>query len=75
MRCKYHFFCAITVVLSIILPARSSNYKVTAATPLVCAFAFATLLLMKSKKANWLALAPNSYTKRLARYEPKMARR
>lgn len=49
------------------------HYNTTA--PLVCAFALATLLLMKSKKANCDALEPNSYTKREARYEPKMARR
>lgn len=48
-------------------------YNVT--LPFVCAFALATLLLMKSKNANCDALAPNSYTKREARYEPKMARR
>jgi hypothetical protein len=42
---------------------------------LVCAFALATRLLMKSKNANCDALGPNSYTKREARYEPKIARR
>ena len=49
------------------------HYNTTAS--LVSAFALATLLLMKSKKANCDALEPNSYTKREARYEPKMARR
>lgn len=48
-------------------------YKVT--VPLVCAFALATRLLMKSKNANCDAFGPNSYTKREARYEPKIARR
>lgn len=51
----------------------NAPYNETA--PFVCAFAFVTRLLMKSKKANWLALAPNSYTNLDARYEPKMARR
>lgn len=49
------------------------TYKET--VPLVCSFALATRLLMKSKKANCDALEPNSYTNRDARYEPKMARR
>jgi hypothetical protein len=32
-------------------------------------------LLIKSKKANWLADTPYWYTNREAKYEPKIARR